>query len=170
MTTPFRVEALDTHDRTGFACGVAALDEYFRTRVTQDIKRRVANCFVVVEAATGKVAGFYTLSSASVPLNDLPETVVKKLPRYPSIPAARIGRLAIDTSFQGKGLGAAMLADAATKAMQDSAAAFALLVDAKDEKGAQFYEHEGFVRLDASPLTLFLPLETVRRAREAPGR
>ena len=166
MTALFRVEPLDSQDRMDFACGVSALDEYFRTRVTQDVKRRVANCFVVVEAASGKVAGFYTLSSASVPLNDLPEATVKKLPRYPSVPAVRIGRLAIDTSFQGRGLGAAMLADAATKAMNDSAAAFALLVDAKDENGAKFYEHEGFVRLCGAPWTLFLPLETARRARE----
>jgi ribosomal protein S18 acetylase RimI-like enzyme len=77
-----------------------------------------------------------------------------------------MGRLAISVDFRGQGLGAALLADAATKALRDSAAAFALVVDAKDEQSAQFYEHEGFLRLESHPMTLLLPLATFRRQAE----
>ena len=77
--------------------------------MTQDIRRRVANCFV---AATGYVAAYYTLSATSVPLADLPPEDAKRLPRYPTVPAVRIGRLAVDRRFQRRGLGEAMLADA----------------------------------------------------------
>jgi GNAT superfamily N-acetyltransferase len=167
VTAPFRVEQLaKAHDRKSFTCGVSSLDEYFRTQATQDIKRYVANCFVLVETATGTVAGYDTLSSASIPLTDLPEGLAKKLPRYPVVPAVRMGRLAISRDFRRRGLGAALLADAATKALRDSAAAFALLVDAKDDQSARFYEHEGFLRLRSHPMTLLLPLATFRPQAE----
>jgi GNAT superfamily N-acetyltransferase len=167
VTAPFRVEQLaKVHDRKTFTCGVPALDEYFRTQATQDIKRFVANCFVLVDTATDTIAGYYTLSATSIPLIDLPERLVKKLPRYPVVPAVRMGRLAISLDFRGRGLGAALLADAATKALRDSAAAFALVVDAKDEQSAQFYEHEGFLHLESHPMTLLLPLATFRQQTE----
>src|SRR5436305_10882721 len=106
---PFRFEPLgEGHDRSAFHCGEEALDRYFQTQVTQDIRRRVTNCFVVVEAVP-QVAAYYTLSAASVALTELPPEVTKRLPRYPTLPAVRIGRLAVDEKFQGRGLAAAML-------------------------------------------------------------
>ena len=97
MTPPFRVEVLGpAHAREGFSCGVAVLDDYLARLATQDIRRRVSACYVAVEASTGKIAGYYTLAAGGVPLTDLPETLNKKLPRYPSVPVARIGRLAVD--------------------------------------------------------------------------
>ncbi len=88
MTAPFHVEQLaKAHDRKTFSCGVPPLDEYFRTQAAQDIKRLVANCFVLVETATGTVAGYYTLSATSIPLAEMPERLAKKLPRYPVVPA-----------------------------------------------------------------------------------
>src|ERR1700689_5053220 len=105
----FRIEPLgDAHDRTGFRCGEEALDRYFQTQATQDIRRRVANCFVAVEIPTGQVAAFYTLSAASIAFVDLPPEETKRLPRYPTLPAVRIGRLAVDRRFKGRGLGSAM--------------------------------------------------------------
>ena len=95
-----------------FACGVEALDRYFREQVGQDIKRRATACYVAFDLATGKLAGYYTLSAAGVPLGELPESVVKKLPRYPSVPVARLGRLAVDMAYRGKGLGGALVWDA----------------------------------------------------------
>jgi hypothetical protein len=90
--TPFRFDALgDGHDRAAFRCGDKALDSYFQTQVTQDIRRRIANCFVVIETATSQVAAYYTLSAASIPLVDLPPDEAKRLPRYPTLPAVRIG-------------------------------------------------------------------------------
>ena len=100
MNPPFRLEPLaDTHDRSPFACGQEVLDRYLRTQATQDIRRRVATCFVAIEAASGQVAGYYTIASASIPTPDLPPEITKRLPRYPSIPAVRIGRLAVDLKF-----------------------------------------------------------------------
>jgi len=165
MPSPFRLEPLGGgHGRNAFTSGVAPLDRYFQTQVTQDIRRRVATCFVAVEAATGKVAAYYTLTSAGIPISDLPPEIVKKLPRYPSIPAVRIGRLAVDTRFQGKGLGGAMLGDALQRVLSSAPATYALLVDAKDEKAVAFYQHHGFIPLASQPRTLFLPLATAAKS------
>jgi ribosomal protein S18 acetylase RimI-like enzyme len=165
MTSPaFRLEPLgDKHERSLFRCGEDALDRYFQTQVTQDIRRRIANCFVAVESATGDIAAYYTMSSAGIPFVDLPPDESKRLPRYPTIPAIRIGRLAVDQRFQGRGLGAAMLADAVTRALRADAAAFALLVDAKNDRAVAFYERFGFRTLVSQPRTLFLSLGTARK-------
>jgi ribosomal protein S18 acetylase RimI-like enzyme len=160
--TPFRVEPLERHhDRNSFDSGSEPLDRYFRDQVTQDIRRRVTACFVALTSEQ-RIAGFYTLSSASLPLSDLPAELGKKLPRYPSVPAVRMGRLAVDRAFKGQGLGGALLADALERAIRSEVAAYALVVDAKDESAAAFYRHHGFVRLPDQALTLFLPLATAR--------
>ena len=162
MVQKFSVAALDlTSDRSGFACGVEPLDRYFRTQVSQDIVRRVTACFVATDA-NGQVAGYYTLASASVLLTSLPEARAKKLPRYPSIPAVRMGRLAVDQGFQSEGLGAALLADALRRAVAAEIAAYAFLVDAKDASAARFYAHHGFMALPDQPLCLFIALATVQ--------
>jgi ribosomal protein S18 acetylase RimI-like enzyme len=75
-----------------------------------------------------------------------------------------VGRLAVDQAFQGQGLGGALLADALDRSARSEIAAFAMVVDAKDEAAAAFYQHHGFMPLPDSPLTLFLPLATVRRS------
>src|SRR5260370_4572605 len=103
-TVAFHLEALgDQHERSLFRCGEDALDRYFQTQATQDIRRRVANCFVAVETNTTLVASYYTMSSAGIPFVDLPADESGRLPRYPTIPAIRVGRLPVDTGFQGRG-------------------------------------------------------------------
>ena len=164
MTSPFHLEALESrHDRSTFASGEAQLDRYFQTQVTQDIRRRIANCFVAVEVATRQVAAYYTIASASVSTPDLPPDDAKRLPRYPTMPAVRIGRLAVDRRYQWRGLGKALLADAAMKAMTAAPASFALLVDAKDDQAVAFYKHHGFRQLGGLPRVLFLPLATAEK-------
>ncbi|MDR1349905.1 MAG: GNAT family N-acetyltransferase [Zoogloeaceae bacterium] len=159
---PFRLVPLDAaHDRTAFNSDSEPLNRYLREQVTQDIRRRVAVCFVAL--ADGQhIAGYYTLASASLLLVDLPASTGKKLPRYPTVPAIRMGRLAVDQAFKGQGLGGALLADALDRAASSEIAAFALMVDAKDKAAAAFYRHHGFIVLPDSPLTLFLPLATVQ--------
>jgi ribosomal protein S18 acetylase RimI-like enzyme len=159
----FRVILLDiTLDRTNFCSGSDPLDRYFQQQVTQDVRRRVTACFV---ALTNEqlIAGYYTLAAASVPLTELPSNTAKKLPRYPIVPAVRMGRLAVDQNFKGQGLGGALLADALSRAFHSDIAAYALLVDAKDESAAAFYRHHGFIRLPNTPLSLFLPLATASK-------
>jgi ribosomal protein S18 acetylase RimI-like enzyme len=170
VTAPFRLEALaPDHDRTGFACGVEALDQYFTTRVTQDMRRRLTACYVAIASATSRVAGYYTLAAAGIPLSDMPESIVKRLPRYPSIPVARLGRLAVDRDYQGQGLGSAMLWDAVTRAARSEVAVFALVVDAKNEHAEAFYRRQGFVPFGLVPRQLFLPLKDVVSGRGCAG-
>lgn len=160
-SAPFRLAPLDAaHDRTAFNSDSEPLNRYLREQVTQDVRRRVATCFVAL-ADGQRIAGYYTLASASLVLADLPASTSKKLPRYPTVPAVRMGRLAIDQAFKGQGLGGALLADALDRAARAEIAAYALMVDAKDESAADFYRHHGFIALPDSPRTLFLPLATV---------
>ena len=162
--SPFRVEPLgEAHERASFDCGEEALNRYFRTQAMQDMRRHVANCFVAVEAASGKIAAYYTLSAASIPMTDLLPDESKRLPRYPAIPAVRIGRLAVDRRFQGRGLGAAMLADATARVIQSDIAAFMLVVDAKNDAAVALYQRHEFRLIAGSPRTLFLPLATARK-------
>jgi ribosomal protein S18 acetylase RimI-like enzyme len=161
LSARFRIEALaPQHERSVFDCGVEPLNRYFHQQVSQDIRRRVTACFVAVAEGSGEIAGYYTLASASVALAELPEDVAKKLPRYPAVPAVRMGRLAIARAFAGQGLGATLLADALTRSLRAEIPAFALIVDAKDEQAAGFYRRHGFLALQSDPLTLFLPLAT----------
>lgn len=157
----FRLTLLDaSHDRLAFDSGSPALDRYFREQVSQDVRRRVASCFVAL-TDDQRIVGFYTLASASVPLTDLPAAAIKKLPRYRAVPTVRMGRLAVAQTFKGQGLGGALLGDALARAARAEIAAFALVVDAKDETASAFYRHHGFIALPETPLTLFLPLATV---------
>ena len=137
------------------------LNRYLREQVTQDVRRRVAACFVAL-ADGPRTAGYYTLASASLLLADLAASTGKKLPRYPTVPAIRMGRLAVDQAFKGQGLGGALLADA--RAARSGIAAFALMVDAKNEAAAAFYRHHGIIALPDSSLSLFLPLATIQRS------
>ena len=157
MARKFCVAALDlASDRSGFRSGVEPLDQYFRAQVSQDIKRRMTACFVATNAH-GQIAAYYTLASASVLLADLPAALAKRLPRYPSVPAVRMGRLAVDQAFKGQGLGAAL-----RRAVTAEIAAYAFIVDAKDETAARFYAHHGFIALPEQPLFLFIPLASVK--------
>ena len=157
MTASFVIAPLSpNHDKLAFSCGVDPLDRYLQTQATQDIRRRIANCFVATSANSNIIAGYYTFSAASVPMLDLPSETAKRLPRYPVVPAALIGRLAIDHQYRG--LGAALLFDAIARAARADTAIFAVLVDAKDDAAAAFYRHHGFQPFAARPLTLFLPI------------
>lgn len=163
MSGGFIIEPLGAHNRSVFACGTAALDRYLREQASQDTKRLVASCFVAVETATQALAGYYTLAASSVAATDLSPEFVKCLPRYPLLPAALIGRLTVDQRYQGKGLGGALLADAALRVLRSEMKALALIVEAKDEESMAFYRFQGFTPFVSRPLSLYLALETVRK-------
>jgi len=154
----FTLVRLDaTHERHPFHCASPALDQYFRSQITQDVRRHVAVAFVAVSDA-GDLAGFYTLSAASIVLGDLPAQAARKLPRYPTVPAVRLGRLAVDTRFAGQGLGGALLVNALARAASADIGAYAMTADAKDEAAAAFYRHHGFLAFERQSLVLFRPL------------
>lgn len=153
------------HDRATFVSGDEALDRYLREFVFQDMKRRVAGCFVMVDDAD-EIAGFYTLAATSVPLDLLPSAIAKKLPRYPVAPAMLIGRLAVATKHQRKGVGRALIADAVFRTDGFRIGAYALIVDAKDERAAAFYAANGFVPIPDDARRMFLPMATALRLLE----
>jgi GNAT superfamily N-acetyltransferase len=159
----FIIEPLGAHDRSAFSCGSPSLDRYLREQASQDIKRLMANCFVAVETATNAIAGYYTLSATNVPANELSPEVLKRLPRYPILPAALVGRLAVDQNFHRKGLGSVLLADAALRVLKGDMKAFAIIVDAKDESAVTFYRAQGFRPFASRPMSLFLPLDTAKK-------
>lgn len=166
-----RFEVLATHhQRDNFSSGVAELDQWFRARAGQDQRRNVAQVFVAVRGRT--VVGFYSLSMFTLALDHLPESLAKKLPRYDAIPAALIGRLARAESERGTGLGDLLLADAIKRVLgvSDVVAAYAIVVDAKDDRGKHFYEAHGFIPLASRPRRLFLLASTALAALAAASR
>lgn len=156
------IEALASHhDRSAFASGVEPLDRYFRTQAGQDARKHVAAPFVLL--LDGTVAGYYTLSSTSVRLAELPEATARKLPRYPLLPATLLGRLAVDRGQQGRGYGRFLLADALFRAARSEIASFAVIVEAKDESARRFYARESFLPLPDQPMRLFRPMADIRK-------
>ncbi|MEO9132117.1 MAG: GNAT family N-acetyltransferase [Sphingomonas sp.] len=149
----YRIELLGKQDRSTFASGSDPLDRYLRERAAQDMRRRVASCFVAI-AADGTIAGFYTIAATSLMLDLLSAEHARRLPRYPTIPAVLLGRLAVASAHQGKRLGGALVADALLRVTRTEVMAYAMLVDAKDEPAARFYQHLGFEPLVDSPLRL----------------
>ncbi|MBM3558235.1 MAG: GNAT family N-acetyltransferase [Alphaproteobacteria bacterium] len=163
MSARFVVEPLGkNHQRSDFACGNERIDAYFREVVSQDVKRHYATCFIARDIASDRVAGFYTLSSSTVPLRDVPEALAKKLPRYPSVPAVLIGWLGVHRDFAGQGLGEALLFDAIRAVAKSPIGAHAVFADAIDDRAASFYASYGFTPLIERPRTLFLPVATAR--------
>jgi GNAT superfamily N-acetyltransferase len=163
----YRLEPLGkAHDRESFRCGVEALDQYLRRQAGQDRRRDVAAVFVLVEAETDLIAGYFTLSSFSVELEDLPEALAAKLPRYGCVPAALIGRLAVDLRFRGRGVGKRLLVAACRRVLvaAETLAAWAVVVDAKNDDAKAFYEEFGFSPMPEHPDRLFITLADLRKS------
>jgi len=156
------------HDRRGFRCGVAALDDYLQKRASQDVKRRISRVFVATPTGhTDLISGYYTLSSLSIECTQFPEALARKLPRHP-IPAALLVRLAVANTAQGRGVGRMLLTDAIkrTLAVSGHIGIHAMIVDAIDERAQRFYQQFGFSPLDWLPpgsqqRRLFLPLKSI---------
>ena len=152
------------HDRAAFSCGNESLDRYLKERAGQDARRRIAAPFVVVSKTNPQtILGYYTLSSFGIDLGDLPANTIKKLPAYPIVPTTLLGRLAVDQSHQGQGLGGDLLIDALRRAfaLTSEIAAYAVIVDAIDQKAISFYEHYSFLPFPDNPNRLFLPMKTI---------
>ena len=152
------------HDRAGFHCNVEALDQYIHKHAGQDIRRRISRVFVAVLPDNPKeVMGYYSLSTLSIGLEQLPQELARKLPKHP-IPAALIGRLAVSHNAQGCGIGKMLLVDAIkrTLSVSDQIAIYAIVVDAINDNAKGFYEQFGFIRLSDNSPRLFLPLKSFK--------
>jgi GNAT superfamily N-acetyltransferase len=164
----FRIEPLSQdHDGAQFLSGSDALDRYLREQASQDVRRRIATCFVALNVTSQDVAGYYTLTATSVALTALSPEISRKLPRYPVAPAALLGRLAVNRRYQGQGLGGILLADALKRTARAELGVFAMLVDAKDENAQRFYERYGFTLLPGEVRRLCLPISAALRRMAA---
>ena len=167
----FRIEPLGPdHDRSSFTCGNDSLDRYIREQATQDIRRGIASVFVAVaHDQLLHIAGFFTLSAESVAPSNLPPEMAKRLPRHP-IPAALVGRLAVDRNFARRGLGSVLLADAVQKATvaAELVAMTVVVVDPIDDSAQTFYSAFGFRSLQGPQRRMFLALSRPRARPSGP--
>src|ERR1700727_3080786 len=112
----FRIESLARqHDRQNFNCGIESLDNYFKTQAGQDARNKVAVTFILLK--DNIIAGYYTLSNTSIPLDEFPEAVQKKLPKYPLGSATLIGRLARELRYKKERIGEILLVDALKRSL-----------------------------------------------------
>jgi len=160
----YRLEPLGKHhDRAGFHCGVESLDSYLKTQASQDMRRKANAVFVLVPLEKpSRIAGYFTLCAYGLAPGAVPEVARKLIPRYPMVSATLMGRLAVDTQFQGHGLGAILLARALRSGYENAAqvGSSMVVVDALDERAAGFYAAHGFIRLPES-MRLILPMQTI---------
>ena len=151
------------HDRASFTCGVESLDRYLRTQAGQDIRRKANAVFILSAlAAPTEILGYYTLCAMALSQGDVPAAARNHVPRYPLVSATLIGRLAVAKHRQGQRLGAILLADALQRAFASAGTVGSsmVVVDALDERAADFYAAHGFVRLPES-LRLVLPMRLI---------
>ncbi len=160
------VETLQPHhDRKDFDCGNDDLNRYLVQLAGQHQKKGFAQVYVAVREGQSKVLGFATLSMGSVLLEDLPEELRKKLPKHP-VPVTHVGRLAVSVSVQGKGLGSLLLAHCAEVTMNaaEKIGVFAMEIAAKDDAAYEYYLRRGFLPLADHKRTLYVPVQTLRKA------
>lgn len=166
ILTPEHISPLTkAHDRKSFNCGHEDLNRYLREQARQDAEKRVAAPFVLTQPGNSNVLGFYTLSSSIIPVEELPPDLMKRLPRYGQLPVTLLGRLAVDRSAGGQGVGEFLLVDALRRSLEaaQQIAAMAVIVDAKNEQAENFYRHFDFQPFQQTPLRLFLSMAEIAK-------
>lgn len=165
MPDNFKIEPLcKKHDRAAFSCGKDSLDQYLKSQAGQAVGKNLAAVFVLTPDGK-RIAGYYTLSSYAVKLDEIPEEIARKLTRMQEVPATLLGRLARSVEFRGQGIREILLVDALRKAFQNSehVASWAVIVDTKDEEAREFYKRYGFVPLPTRSNRLFLPMSSIQK-------
>jgi GNAT superfamily N-acetyltransferase len=165
VSFPYSFEPLADQDRASFSCGVPELDEYLRSRASQDARRKVAAPFVMLDQAS-RVLGYYTLSSYGIRVTELPLHLARKLPKYPLLPATLLGRLAVSREHRGQKLGRALLMDALYRSWNNSTqvASLGVVAEAIDEAARNFYSHHEFMPLLEHPGKMFIAMATIKNA------
>ena len=153
-----------THIRKNFICEENSLTEYIRKQVNQDIRKRLATCFVAVDNKQN-VIGYYTLTSESLGPELIPEKYLKQVPKNYNAPVILLGRLARDITTKGTGLGEYLLLDALFRSYNlsnESIGAMAVVADPINEKAVEFYKKYGFEQLPDSE-KMFLPMKVIEQ-------
>ncbi len=152
-----------SHKKQDFTCGQPLLDNYLQKQAKQDYTRRLSACFVLADD-DNTIKGYYTLSSATILRQGLPETISGKLPTsYNDLPATLLGRLAIDNAFKKQGLGELILLDALKRSYDTSLhsiGSMAVIVDPIDADAVRFYAKYGFILLPDSG-KMFISMKTI---------
>lgn len=168
---PWTIEPFDRlrHDRSGFDCGLPALNDWLATKASQFEKKDLARTYVLVQAGSTIVKGYYALANHTVFYEALPEDQAKGLPKM-DMPVVLIGRLAVDRSVQGQRLGEFLLIDALRRSeyLATKIGIRAVEVEAANDSAKQFYERYGFFSLEDDPRHLFLPISVVRKLNLPP--
>lgn len=153
------------HQRARFSCGVESLDRYLAKYANQDLKKKAATVFVLIDSPCKDVIAYYTLSAFTLESTELEPSIAKKLPRYPLLPATMLGRLAVDKNYRGQKLGQLILVDALRKAYLASQqiASTAVVVEAIDNNAVSFYQKYGFKSFDSNPQRLYLTMSTISK-------
>lgn len=153
------------HQKKAFSCGNTVLDAYLHRQANQDVKRKLAVCFVWPDANTHSVKGYYTLSNSSIALHALPPEISKKLPNYTAVPTTLLGRLAIDKNYQRQGMGKILLVDALRRSLEVSTSlgSYAVVVDPIYPEAETYYQRFGFITLPDSG-KMMLAMKTIRDA------
>lgn len=157
-----------SHVCDDFTCGEELLDNYLKRQASQDVRKKLAACFVLIKKETNVIQGYYTLSNNSIPQELIPEDFKKHFPKsYHSIPATLLGRLAVDKNFMGQGIGELLLVDALKKSYEISKVigSYAVVTDPINEKAENFYLKYGFQKLPDSG-KMFLPMKTISQLFE----
>jgi len=160
------------HDRKRFDCGSRDLNDYLERYARRNHESGGAKTFVAVSPAEpARVLGFYSISPGAIEFARVPTKLTKKLGRY-DVPVFRLGRLAVDLTVQGQGLGGDLLLAAGERALAVAVeiGGVALAIDAKDEKAARWYERFGALSLLDDPLKLILPLAVIADAIGTAGK
>jgi len=158
-----RLEKSD--DRASFDCGVDELNVFIKKYARQNQRLSIGVTYIATYPEQNSILGYYTLSSGEVQFENMPQDLLKRMPRYP-VPVVRIGRLARNLSVRGSGMGSLLLMDAFERILRISGelGIHGIEVDAKDEFAKSFYESFGFQELRDDSLHLYISLKLVRNA------
>ncbi|OGT41247.1 MAG: hypothetical protein A3F42_03440 [Gammaproteobacteria bacterium RIFCSPHIGHO2_12_FULL_37_34] len=153
------------HDKQWFSCGSIRLDDYLKTRAGQDAKKNVSVTYVLTQFHSNKIIGYYTVASIGIDARELPDEIIKKLPKYPILPGILLARLAVEKNHHGLKIGGFLLADVLKRSLSIShqIGMTAVIVDAKDNKASRFYQHFGFIEFPENKAKLFLPMSTIKK-------
>ncbi len=150
------------HVRDQFDCGVPSLNTFLKVHSGQNARKNISRTYVAIRRDSYLVDGYYTLANSSISFAELPPELARRLPRYP-VPAVSLGRLAVDVSLQGLGLGRTLLFDACQRIgeMADKIGIHAVVVHALSDRAKAFYVSHGFMELRGDPRHLFLPVASI---------
>lgn len=162
--TAFKIQFLDKkHSKNDFACGIPELDRFLKEQASQHMKKRITTTYVLTEDSDLVIKGYYSLSSYSVNINNLPKSITKQFPKYPMVPATMLGRLAVATECQGFGIGEYLLVSALKTSYEISQhqGSLCVCVDAINQSAVNFYKKYGFIEFEDNNKKLFISMKTI---------